>query len=357
MTIIAFDLEILNERGSTVAAYDYARAAKKYGHIEPLFLYRDMEGERPEHVLARLSRSFETVKYNSRSEMLSIIKTTKADIYYKLIIKPEIPERVPLIFNASHAVFDFDKPFGDAWAYISLWLARYTSGPRYDFVPHIVDMPCPDGDLRSSLGIPQDALVLARYGGYDQFDIPAVHRAILDVLEKRKDIYFLFANTKPFGIHPRIIYLPTIYTVEEKARFIATCDWMLHGRYRGESFGLAMAEFLALDCPVLCWSGGWDRNHLTMQPNKNFIYTSYGHLFRMLLSLQRKDRPSDVSRTVREFSPQNVWKKWQSVFLNTSNPRPLARIPQYRNRLRYLRMRYHQAICSLYTRAARVSNF
>ena len=43
--------------------------------------------------------------------------------------------------------------------------------------------------------------------------------------------------------HPRVLYVDTIYSEEDKDMFIRTCDAMIHARRRGESFGLSIAEF------------------------------------------------------------------------------------------------------------------
>ena len=70
---------------------------------------------------------------------------------------------------------------------------------RCPVVPHVV-RPCePCGaDLRAALGIPPDATVFGRHGGYHTFDISFVHAAVREVAERRPDIFFVFLNTAPF---------------------------------------------------------------------------------------------------------------------------------------------------------------
>jgi glycosyltransferase involved in cell wall biosynthesis len=53
-------------------------------------------------------------------------------------------------------------------------------------------------------------------------------------------------NTHPFcEPRPNIIHLPASSDCDTKSRFIRSCDAMLHARYDGETFGLAVAEFSA----------------------------------------------------------------------------------------------------------------
>lgn len=48
---------------------------------------------------------------------------------------------------------------GASYAYISDWLAQHCSGGALPYVPHIVTIDNTDENLRSELGIPEDALV------------------------------------------------------------------------------------------------------------------------------------------------------------------------------------------------------
>ena len=81
--------------------------------------------------------------------------------------------------------------------------------------------------------ISDNAIVVGRYGSYDSFDIPFVYSAILELVEKHPNMYFLFMNTKEFATHKRIVYLPRTTDLYVKRKFINTCDVMLHSRSRG----------------------------------------------------------------------------------------------------------------------------
>ena len=84
-----------------------------------------------------------------------------------------------------HCVFDATDPHGDAYARISPCVPALPASAAAPIVPHIVVPPTADEmggpDLRAELGIPVDATVFGRHGGYDTFDIPEARAAVLSV--------------------------------------------------------------------------------------------------------------------------------------------------------------------------------
>ena len=89
---------------------------------------------------------------------------------------------------------------------------------------------------------------------------------------------------------------------------------MLHGRELGESFGLAISEFLFHNKPVLAWSGGFDRNHVQMLQHTGLLYDDEKQLREKLLSI-RDYKNGDYKAIVEPFTPANVMRKFQQVFL------------------------------------------
>ncbi len=85
-----------------------------------------------------------------------------------------------------HAVFP-TKPeefHGDKYAFVSQWLAKEYSNNKIPFVPHMIELPNEEGDLRDQLGIPLSATVLGWYGGSDSFNLPFVREEVLAAIEK-----------------------------------------------------------------------------------------------------------------------------------------------------------------------------
>ena len=75
---------------------------------------------------------------------------------------------------AVHAVFH-PQLHGDKFAVISQWMA---DRDHFSFVPHIVELPDTHVNFRGALGIPENATVFGRHGGFDSFDIPWVWNSI-----------------------------------------------------------------------------------------------------------------------------------------------------------------------------------
>lgn len=331
---VAFDAEVFTERGTTVANYDYASGCSLIG-VEPVILC-DRHGDHVQAARKRFESKFEVVEYDSRDAIRHLVRDLACDVYYKLKFNYTDLHVVPGISNMVHCAFDFDQPHGDVYAYVSEWLSDHVSGGRRPFVPHIVELPQPDGDMRAEWGIPEDALVVGRYGGYSQFDIEFAREAVRQAVDQRPDIWFVFVNTEPFCDHPRVLYKPAIVDPEAKARTIATCDIMLHARSIGETFGLSIAEFAYFNRPFLCWAGGRDRNHIRLQSDRSLVYRDGHDLLRKLLQLRKEDC-ARVGGPLRDFEARQVMPQFRDVFLSGNKPWstvPSGRVLQLRRKVK-----------------------
>ncbi|WP_181705407.1 glycosyltransferase [Chthonobacter rhizosphaerae] len=331
---VAFDAEKFTERGTTVANFDYAAGCARMG-IEPVILY-ERDGEHIDAARRRFEGLFDLIPYASRAELARIVRENRCDVYYKLKFDYNDLHVVEGVPNMVHCAFDFDHPHGDVYAYVSEWLSDHVSNGRRPFVPHIVELPEPQRDHRAEWGIPEDALVVGRYGGYRQFDVDFAHQSVARALEGRPDIWFVFVNTEPFIRHERVLFKGAVVDPQAKSDYIATCDVMLHARSIGETFGLSIAEFAYHNRPFLCWIGGRDRNHLRMQSDKSFIYRDGADLTRKLLKLRREDCRRQGG-PLRSFRSEAVMPQFRDVFLSGSKPwstEPSGRVLQLRRKVK-----------------------
>ncbi len=110
-----------------------------------------------------------------------------------------------------------------------------------------------------------------------------------------------------------IHYLPATVDPVEKAKFLATCDAMLHARWHGETFGLAVGEFAVLGKPVITFSESRERAHLEMLGNQALLYRHGGELAEKL----REFRPHKTQGTQYEIfsEPKIVISLFQKKFL------------------------------------------
>ena len=187
------------------------------------------------------------------------------------------------------------------------------SGGTIPFVPHIVQLPNTTDNYRAAFNIRADQKVIGRIGGYFTFDIQFVKNYIKSLVNSTDEYVFLFAGTEPFMHHPNVRFINEFHNPLKKAKFINTCDAMLHARDRGESFGLSIAEFLSLNKPVLAWNGGHDLNHLDMLKGSGLLYNDASHLNYLLHNLP--DFKEDWTKRVEQFKPVPVMNKFKEVFL------------------------------------------
>jgi glycosyltransferase involved in cell wall biosynthesis len=320
---VSFDGGRLNERGVAVALFDYAFYARELLGVEPIILHDVASPPDPAHV-RRFAEAFPTFGYAGDDDWQRLVERERVDAAYALKIGRRLAKVSKSSRTAVHEVFRFFKPHGDAYAYVSSWLAREMTGGRYPCVPHMVDLPAARRDARAALGLPKDAFVVGRHGGADTFDVPFAPRAIEAALARRRNLWLVLLNTPRFSDHERILHLPPAADRQRIADFIAACDAGLNARRVGESFGLAIAEFLACDKPVLVWAGGRDRNHLALVDDPAFVYRTAKDLTRLLTELTPARGDGAFAAKVAEFTPPRVMQAFARVFLTGGQTFPAA---------------------------------
>lgn len=324
---VLFHANTLNYRGTTVAITDYAKYNQEILGNESVITYCKTYGEEKDmgneqEVVEALEKQFKVISYRA-GDLSKKIDDEKADVAYfiksgqkegGLPPMPGTDSDFPVnCKTAVHAVFQFYEPHGDRYAYISEWLSKQMTNGEVPFVPHIVNLPEPNGDYRKALGIREDQIVIGRLGGYYTFDIPEVKEYIKRFVVNNDKYVFLFIGTEPFVDHPNVKFVKEIHSPQKKSNFINTCDAMLHARQRGESFGLSIAEFLSQGKPVMAWNGGHDKNHTEMLKDSGLLYNNINELNDMMNNI--KSYNQDWKARTLDFTPDAVMKKFKDVFL------------------------------------------
>lgn len=311
---IAFHSNQLGIRGTEVALYDYALNNEQMLQNKS-FIISDSNSDLS--TLKKFQDKFDVFLYKDFKDCYSFIeKNNISHVYY---IKSGVNDGkiMPNAKNLIHVVFQNKEIHGDCYAYISKWLAEKMELPN-SYVPHIVDLPKPTQNYRKQLNIPKNNIVIGRYGGFFEFNIRFVHQAVYNILEKRNDITFLFMNTARFcPPHPNILFVNNTISLQNKSNFIETCDYMIHAREDGETFGLSICEFLYGGKPVIAWTGGHDRHHTVLLKDTNLLYNDKQDLENIFMNLNPQQVDSNVyTNLVKQFSPKNVMKQFKDIFLN-----------------------------------------
>lgn len=312
MLNILFHAFNLGHRGGTNSLRDYALYNQKILGNHSTILYHTEGHQRSEpDVIESLSKQFEIIPVSTNREVDALVKPYDA-VYSQRSGHDEEPSirSAPFLL---HGVFCNHTYQCTRFAYISKYLSNRMN-PEVPYIPYMVDLPQPNNNLRKELNISDDQFVFGRIGGWLEFDIPFVKETIKKILSQRSDIVFVFVNTQPFIEHSNVIYLPPSFDQQFKSNFINTCDAMLHAREMGETFGLAMMEFLYFNKPVLAWENGNDLNHVDVLEPFNLLYNANNIEQKIYELVDRKSY--DFSGVVAEYTPANVMTKFNEVFLN-----------------------------------------
>ena len=312
---IAFWDNSLSERGTTVALYDYAYYNKKLLNNQSIILYNGSKSENNNNVINKFKKEFDVFPVNNFNEVDNILKEQKCDIFY--IIKAGLyDEQVSnVIKTVVHCVFNCNEEHGNVYASIAPWVLN--NDGRYPWVPHIMSLPDSHEDMREKLNIPSNAIVYARYGGFNQFDITYVYPIIYNVAKNNPLIYFLFANTKKFCDNlPNIIHLDPIIDLNEKVKFINTCDAMIWARLEGEIFSCSMGEFSIKNKPIICTKKNIDAlGHVHLLGDKAIWYDET-NLENILTTFNKTENAKKDWNAYKEYTPEKVMQKFKKVFID-----------------------------------------
>ena len=313
MVKIAFWDNYLSERGTTISLFDYAYYNEKILGNQSIIMYNKTRVGSINDVIEKFKSHFEVIGVDNFHEVDNILKDQNCDIFY--IIKAGENEGQVSNFckTVVHCVFNCSFPHGDVYASIAPWVND--NNGNFPVVPHMINLPSNQDNMRDILNIPQNAVVFGRHGGYEQFDIHYVHNIVYNVALTNPNIYFLFLNTKPFcDPLPNIIHLSTVVDLKQKSTFINTCDAMLWARSDGETFGLSIAEFSIKNKPVLCCYSG-ALSHIHLLKDKAIIYNE-NNLKDILINFNKEEMQKQDWNAYKDYTPENVMKIFKKVFID-----------------------------------------
>ena len=313
MLTIAFCENCLCERGTTIALYDYAYYNEKILGNKSIIIYNLNNKDTDKNVLERFKKQFKVCGVYSFDEVDPILLENKCDILYVIKSGGRDDRISKVVKTVVHCVFDCYYPQGHVYASISPWING--NNGKYPWVPHMINLPSHNEDMRKELNIPETATVFGRHGGYDTFNIPFVQNIVHLVAKYYPQIYFLFINTRPFCEDlPNIIHLNRIYDLDEKVKFINTCDAMIWGRSDGETFGLSIGEFSLKNKPVVCMDIGY-KAHIHLLDGKGLLYDNEESLFQILTKFDREEAITKDWTAYKDCTPEKVMEIFKNVFI------------------------------------------
>lgn len=310
-TILFFD-QNLNERGTSIATYDYAHFNEEIlGNKSIIATFADRgNGEHSSYnkFKNRFGKIYE-VEVNFKE-----LEKIPCDYVYNLKYGYNDGNLVNHVKNLVHVVFPSYEPHGDVYAYVSKWLAK-THGNNSPFVPHMINLPKTPLNYKSFLDIKHETLVVGWMGG-NNFELEFAQKVVERVAKERgKDIVFLFMNQDAFCHLDNVKFLRGTTDQNEKVGFINTCDVMLHARERGETFGLAIAEFSSMNKPIITYSKSPERNHIEILGDTGIYYHDYQSLYDILSNLQTNFCRGGSWNCYQDYTPEKVMEQFNKTFL------------------------------------------
>jgi len=311
----------LGVRGTEVALFDYAYYNQAILNNESIICYSKNHFRNDSTAIKRFKDHFKVLEVEDhkmelveqkiieeKADYFYMIKGGKNDGFYSKVAKSLI-----------HCTACQNDPHGDVYAYVSQFMTDFCSKGELPFVPHIIDLPEVEGDLRKEYGIPEDAVVFGRTGGEDTFNLPFGPPVVEYIAEKFPNYFFLLQNTPKFCNLPNVIHIPTTSDINFKVKFINTCDAMLHCRHEGESFGIACGEFSIKNKPIITWNGSQERNHIMVLQDNGIYYNNSQQLCYILENFKELKKFKEDNSTAnwncyQKFNPKEVMKKFKEVF-------------------------------------------
>lgn len=221
---ICFHTNEFNNRGTTVAIYDYAHYNEVLLKHKSIFLMPNLTAVFEGVSYPKFHKRFGTIHSYELTDSGGMVQKAvdlKCDVLYimksgDLLSGPAFHKQFacegpPL---SVHAIFNYHR-HGSAYAMLSIAQIRAIN-PRIvtslsaqqldeSWVPHIVQIPTLSAieqeevqklDFRKKYKISSNATVFCRHGGDDTFNIPYAHEAVCQVANQRPQTHFLFLGTK-----------------------------------------------------------------------------------------------------------------------------------------------------------------
>ena len=320
MKNIIFYVRHFTERGTEIAVYDYAKYNEEILGNKSFIVHMSLKMGDLEEVYNKFKARFKVLEIDDMRDITRIIRLHKIDFFYTLthgdrdIYEFDNKQIWLNCKTVKHCVFTTTYKEGDYYFSISNYLNQ-KNGTVIPVIPHIVAQPIDTKTtLREQLGVPANAIVIGRYGGFNEFNIKETHDAIYEYLTSPTvdpNVYFLFMNTRQFAHHNRIIYLNKNIDFDYKERFVNTCDAMIHARIEGETFGLSIAEFSIRNKPVITCPIG-DMEHTNILGDKAIIYTTKDNLIAVFNNIRHIIRSRTDWNAYSYYNPANIMEMFDA---------------------------------------------
>lgn len=343
---IAFYVDEMNLRGVANSSFQYAFYNEKILKNKSIIFFNKKNHRNKKQVILKFKKKFKVIGVNKFREIdlfknklkLNYIYTQKSgekDDWISSKIKTLVHHVYPQKLSQIH---------GFKYVCVSKWHSEKFSNNKIPYLPYIVKTEKTKSNLKKKLKLDKKKLVLGCHGGESSFDLKFVQDALIEIVNKRNDIVFIFLNINKFINHPQIIFLKGSQNEKFKKNFINTCDAMIYGRSLGESFGLACGEFAVNNKRILTYKFNRHRSHIKSLPkNMYFEYSSKKSLVNYIENFNKNEKLkiNKKENFYLKFTPIFVMREFKKVFFSNHQIKKLSLIDYTRNYLSHLGMGYY----------------
>tara|TARA_X000000950_G_C13883886_1_gene648052 strand:- start:967 stop:2079 length:1113 start_codon:yes stop_codon:yes gene_type:complete len=318
---IAFYIDEMNLRGVANSTYQYAYYNKKILKNNSIIFYNKKNFRNNKKVILKFKKTFNVLGVNYFKD----IDNYKAKFNINFIYTQKSGEKDKWVSDKIKTLVHFVYPqklseiHGYKYICVSNWLSNKFFNNKIPYLPYIVDINKTKSDLKKKLKIKKKQIVFGCHGGESSFDLKFTHDALIDIVNRRKDIIFIFLNIKKFCTHPQIIFIKGSLDEIYKRKFINTCDAMIYGRSLGESFGLSCGEFALLSKRIILYKFNRHRSHIQSLPQKMvYEYSTKKSLTNIIERFDKKKKIKYV-KTENKYlncTPLKMMKKFKKIFLS-----------------------------------------
>lgn len=314
---VAFYIDEMNFRGIANSTYDYALQNKLLLKNNSIIFYNKQNQSNKIEVIKKFKKKFKTFGINQFSEIDEFKNRLKIEYLYTQKSGNKDDWISKNIKTLVHCVYPqkINEIHGHKYAYISEWLSQNFSNKKIPYVPYIVKTKETKKNLKKKLKIKKDSIIFGCHGGESSFDMKFARSALINIVKKRKNIYFIFLNIEKFCNHGQIKFLKGTSDEFIKKKFINTCDAMIYGRSLGESFGLACGEFVTANKQVISYKFNRHRSHKFNISNEHFQeYGSYQDLCKLILNFKKRKIKSITKSKYKKYNAKEVMKIFKKVY-------------------------------------------
>jgi len=342
---IAFYVDEMNLRGVANSSFQYAFYNEKILKNKSIIFFNKKNHRNKKKVILKFKNKFKVIGVNFFKDINLYKDKLKLNFIYTQKSGKKDDWTSDQIKTLVHFVYPqrLSQIHGYKYVSVSEWLSKKFYNDKIPFLPYIIKTDKTYLNLRKKLKIKKSDIVFGCHGGESSFDLNFVHDAIKDIVNKRKDIFFVFLNINKFFSHQQIKFLKGSSDDIYKKKFLNTCDAMIYGRSLGESFGLACGEFAFQGKKIISYKFNRHRAHVDSLPKQMINeYSSKKNLVQIIINFKKKlhVKYKKNKNKYLETSPKKVMKKFKNLFLSDHSVKKPNFIDNFINYYGFIKMGY-----------------